>query len=88
MRADAERRCRPARVLALPLVLTSLLAVAGVSAQEPGTENGEWRYQSGDAGGTRFSPLDQIDASNFSDLEVAWVFRGDNFSPHANYTFK
>ena len=65
-----------------------MLAVAGVTAQEPGTEDGEWRYQSGDAGGTRFSPLDQIDGSNFADLEVAWVFRGDNFSPHANYTFK
>ena len=25
------------------------------------------------------SPLDQIDASNFSDLEVAWIWRGDNY---------
>ena len=88
MRADVQRRRRPARVPGVTLALAALLAVAGVTAQEPGTENGEWRYQSGDAGGTRFSPLDQIDASNFNDLEVAWVFRGDNFSPHANFTFK
>jgi quinoprotein glucose dehydrogenase len=28
---------------------------------------------------TRYSPLDQIDAANFANLEVAWTWRGDNF---------
>ena len=88
MRADAHRRWRHSCVLCVTAMLTVALAATSVTAQEPGTEDGEWRYQSGDAGGTRFSPLDQIDASNFGDLEVAWVFRGDNFSPHENYTFK
>ncbi len=88
MRADVHRRWRYSGVLCLTAVLTVALAATSVTAQEPGTEDGEWRYQSGDAGGTRFSPLDQIDAGNFEDLEVAWVFRGDNFSPHANFTFK
>jgi len=51
-------------------------------AQERGKEApGDWRYQSGDAWGTRFSPLEQINAGNFSKLEVAWVWRGDNFGP-------
>ena len=88
MKANAQHRWRPVRVLGVSLVLAGLVAVVGLTAQQPGTEDGEWRYQSGDAGGTRFSPLDQIDPSNFNDLEVAWVFRGDNFSPHPNYTFK
>ena len=88
MKAGARHGRRPVGVLSVAAVLTAMLAIVGVAAQEPGTENGEWRYQSGDARGTRYSPLDQIDASNFEDLEVAWVFRGDNFSPHANYTFK
>src|SRR5690606_5947879 len=43
---------------------------------------GEWRYQSADAWGTRYSPLTQIDGSNFGDLAVAWIWRGDNFGDH------
>ena len=34
-----------------------------------------------DLSGTRFSPLDQINAENFNDLDVAWIWRGDNFGP-------
>ncbi len=51
---------------------------AAVSAQETGqwqtygTENGEWRSYSGNIAGQKYSPLDQIDASNFNDLEIAW----------------
>ncbi len=37
-----------------------------------GTDNGEWRYYGGDAASTRYSPLDQIDATNVGRLEVAW----------------
>ena len=42
------------------------------------TENGDWPSYGGDTGHTRYSPLDQIDASNFSELEVAWRFKTDN----------
>jgi len=45
-------------------------------AQGPGTENGEWRYINGTATGERYSPLDQIDASNFWRLQVAWQWDG------------
>ncbi|MDA1092602.1 MAG: PQQ-binding-like beta-propeller repeat protein [Acidobacteria bacterium] len=63
------------------------LGTAGdASAQRlTGTENGEWRYLGGDAGHTRSSPLDQINGDNFSDLEVAWIWRGDNFGPNIDY---
>ena len=57
------------------------------SAQLQGLEKGEWHYLGGDAGHTRSNPdLTQIDAFNFSDLEVAWLFRGDNFGPIAEFT--
>ena len=36
------------------------------------TSNGEWRSYAGDIGGKKYSPLDQVDASNFADLEIAW----------------
>ena len=48
--------------------------------QSYGTENGEWRSYAGDIAGTKYSPLDQIDAGNFSDLEIAWEWVSvDNF---------
>ena len=56
------------------------------SAQLPGVQNGQWRYLGGDAGHTRSSPLNQINASNFSKLEVAWIYRGDNFGPGLEFT--
>ena len=37
-----------------------------------GATNGEWRSYGGDLGSTKYSPLDQIDAGNFGDLQVAW----------------
>ena len=43
-----------------------------------GAASGEWPAYGGGIGHTRYSPLDQIDASNFSDLEVAWRFKTDN----------
>ena len=68
--------------------LTALMGVGSVgSAQQTGSENGEWRYLGGDAGNTRSAPLlNQINASNFSDLEVAWIWRGNNFGPGIEYT--
>ena len=57
----------------------ALVSSIPISAQQPGTPYGEWHYLTGDASGTRYSPLDQIDAGNFEDLETAWIFRGDNF---------
>ncbi len=37
-----------------------------------GATNGEWRSYGGDLGSTKYSPLDQIDASSFDDLRIAW----------------
>ncbi len=51
----------------------------------PTTANGEWQSYTGDARGTRYSPLDQIDADNFSDLEVAWSFKTDNLGNRPEY---
>ena len=58
------------------------------SARAQGTENGEWRSYGGDIKNTRYSPLDQIDAANFNDLEVAWRIKMSSFGPNPEYNFQ
>ena len=53
------------------LTVTALLA-APATAQQGAPANGEWPTYGGDLGSTKYSPLDQIDAANFGDLEIAW----------------
>jgi quinoprotein glucose dehydrogenase len=55
---------------------------------QSGAKNGEWRSYAGDAGSTRYSPLDQINASNFSKLEVAWRFKTDNLGPRPEFQYE
>ena len=58
---------------------------SGQSAGLPSTRNGDWPAYTGDIRGTRYSPLDQINASNFKDLEVAWRFKTDNLGTRPEY---
>ena len=44
----------------------------GGSWQSYGTDNGEWRSYAGNTAGQKYSPLDQLDAGNFNQLEIAW----------------
>ena len=69
-------------VLAPALGLAPAAVGARLSAQERDTPAAEWRYIGGDAAHTRYSALDQINADNFEDLEVAWIWRGDNYGPN------
>ena len=71
-------------VLVVGLVWVSPL-VLGQDGGKPSTANGEWPHYAADQQSTRYSPLAQIDASNFNDLEVAWRFRTDNFGPAPEY---
>ncbi|HLH44637.1 MAG TPA: PQQ-binding-like beta-propeller repeat protein [Bryobacteraceae bacterium] len=56
-----------------------LLVVPAKTQQ--GAVDGNWTSYGGDAGNTRYSPLSQIDAGNFSKLEVAWTFSTANLGP-------
>ncbi|HXV61530.1 MAG TPA: hypothetical protein VEK15_12605, partial [Vicinamibacteria bacterium] len=78
----------PERGTILMCVVLVLAAGAAATAQERRSSFGEWRYIGGDAGHTRYSPLDQIDARNFEDLEQAWLWRGDNFGPTVDFLFR
>ncbi|WP_448664200.1 PQQ-binding-like beta-propeller repeat protein [Sphingomonas sp. CJ20] len=48
----------------------------------------EWRHYAADQANTRYAPLDQINASNFNDLEVAWRFKTDALGPRKEYQFE
>ncbi len=49
------------------------------------TAKGEWPSYTGDVRGSRYSPLDQITAANFSSLEVAWRFKTDALGPRPEF---
>jgi quinoprotein glucose dehydrogenase len=51
----------------------------------PSTKNGEWTHYTADVRGSKYSPLDQINAANFNKLEVAWRFKTDNLGPRPEY---
>jgi quinoprotein glucose dehydrogenase len=48
----------------------------------------EWRYYASDQANTRYSPLEQINAGNFNDLEVAWRFKTDALGSRREYQFE
>ena len=45
----------------------------------------DWPTYGADLANTRYRPLDQINASNFNQLELAWSFRTDNLGPRPEY---
>src|SRR5215470_12969157 len=51
----------------------------------PSTKNGDWVAYTADIHGTRYSPLDQINAANFNQLEVAWRFKTDNLGTRPEF---
>ena len=70
------------------LLIVWIASAGAAIAQERGNPVGEWRYWGADAWSTRFVPLEQVDATNFSELEVAWIWRGDNFGPEPEYVLR
>ena len=73
-----------------------LLFVTGASlaaprAREPAAANSDWLHVGGDAGGSHYSPLDQINRKNVWRLERAWTWRHGDLErfpeqrPHAGF---
>ena len=58
---------------------------AGKWEAQPSPKNGEWPGYNADIRGTRYSPLDQINGTNFNKLEIAWRFKTDNLGPRPEY---
>ena len=83
---------RVASVLSVAVCASAGILVQSAAAQSAAAESaapvGEWRTYGGDLRSTRYSPLDQITADNFSDLEVAWRFKTDAMGPRPEFNFQ
>src|SRR5690349_18393281 len=61
------------------LALAAVLGMTGGQAfAQKGAADGQWRYYGGDAGNTKYAPLDQINAGNVSKLQIAWRWKRDD----------
>jgi quinoprotein glucose dehydrogenase len=59
------------------LVLVATTGAGPAAAEGP---IADWPYYAGDAGGSRYSPLTQIDKSNVAGLKVAWEYHTGDVS--------
>ena len=79
---------RDSRTRPCVLSLVVLLFWTSTGSAQPGAPDGEWRTYGGDLGSTRYSPLDQIDGDNFSELEVQWRFKTSNLGPRPDFNYQ
>lgn len=59
--------------------------VQGAAAARTEGPNVNWTSYNSDLTGSRYAPLDQINASNFNDLEVAWRFKTEMFGSRPEF---
>jgi quinoprotein glucose dehydrogenase len=64
-------------------IAAAILSPAALPQSPP--KNADWPSYAADLAGTRYRPVDQINASNFNDLEIAWRIKTDNFGDRPEY---
>jgi quinoprotein glucose dehydrogenase len=72
-------------ILGLTGVAAAVIAQQAPASRQPSTAAGDWPSYTADVRGTKYSPLDQINAANFGKLEVAWRFKTDSLGPRPEY---
>jgi quinoprotein glucose dehydrogenase len=86
--ADMVKTLKRAAPVVAGLALAALWMSARPSGQTtgmPSTKNGDWTHYTADVRGTKYMPLDQINAANFNKLEVAWRFKTDNLGTRPEF---
>jgi glucose dehydrogenase len=75
------------RLISALITAASALAIAPLALGQPGTsvDAGDWPNVHGSHVSNRYSPLDQINADNVADLEVAWSFSTAGFGPSTDF---
>jgi quinoprotein glucose dehydrogenase len=69
-------------------LLTVMFLLSSICLAQNGAKNGEWTSYGADLGNTKYSPLTQINASNFDKLQVAWRFKTDNLGPKPEFNME
>ena len=72
-------------VVAAPRLSSARQGAPQGGALVRGNAPGEWRYWGGDAWSSRYSALDQVDASNFGKLTVAWEWKAGRYGSDEYY---
>src|SRR5258707_12224444 len=67
------------------VVAGALAALPIVAAGQWKAKDTEWASYAADLAGTRDRALEQINAANFNDLEIAWGIKTDNFGNRPEY---
>jgi glucose dehydrogenase len=70
------------------LIPALLFVLTNATWAQKGSNGADWPYISGDAGGTKYSPLDQINAANVSKLKIAWRWKSLNYGPRPDYNLE
>src|SRR5689334_5275462 len=79
------RKLQLLSVVAGALWMTSGSIGQSQNAGPPALAKGDWPHYTADIRGAKYSPLDQINASNFNRLEVAWRIKTDMLGPRPEF---
>src|SRR5579863_192294 len=79
------RRTRMMRGMSHVKLAMALTCLATAAFGQWKQKDGEWAFYTADQAGTKYRPLDQINASNFNKLEVAWRFKTDNLGTRPEF---
>src|SRR5438477_4696459 len=72
----------------LSVLLSAAIFAATPAGAQQGAKPNEWRYYGGDAGSTKYSPLDQINEKNVKDLQIAWRWKAQNFGRRPDFNWE
>ena len=67
------------------IAMLAAVLMATIAAPAQTNKDTEWPTYGADLANTRYRPLDQINASNFNQLELAWSFKTDNLGTRPEY---
>ena len=79
---------KASRAVLVSSSLAVALVLATIGARGQSAVKTDWPSWGGDLGNTRYAPFDQVNAANFSKLEVAWRFKTDNLGPAPEFNLE